>query len=219
MNTTEKMTKHSEIHLSARQRKTLNELAQFIDERGFPPTVEELSQRLQMTRAIVQGCLDKLIQKGILRKEHGKARGLEIVRAHQTTSIQMVTVPILGNVPAGLPISSEEFHAGRVMVASSVVGNADCFALNVVGDSMCDAKICDGDVIIVRKQALAENGDIVVASIDGEVTVKRLSINDGSIRLLPENSRFAPIEVGSNTELRVLGKVIMTGRTRGTQNE
>lgn len=207
----------NEAHLTTTQRKTLRELTRFIDERGLPPTVEELAQRLQMTRAIVQGCLDKLIQKGHLRKTHGKARGLELVRAPQTTSFRMVTVPLLGSAPAGLPINTDECRSGEVFVSANIVGNEECFALSIVGDSMQGAEIFDGDIIIVRKQPLAEHGDIVVASIDGEVTVKRLAIKEGRIRLLPENSQFAPIEIGANTELRVMGKVIASGRSSARQ--
>ena len=164
MSQSETMATPNEAHLTITQRKTLSELTRFIDERGLPPTVEELAQRLQMTRAIVQGCLDKLIQKGHLRKIHGKARGLELVRAPQTTSFRMATVPLVGSAPAGLPINTEECRSGEVFVSANIVGNEECFALSIVGDSMQGLEIFDGDIIIVRKQPLAEHGDIVVAS-------------------------------------------------------
>ncbi len=198
--------------LSPSQEKTLRTLQKFIDENGYPPTVEELASRLRLTKASVHGSLDKLIQKGYLKRAQGKARGLEILRTAQASIIDVVGVPILGDVPAGIPISPQESLAGQVFVESSVVGNDVCFALNVVGESMRDAEIRDGDLLIVRKQQLAEHRDIVVASVDGEVTVKRLSIKDGRVRLLPENKEFKAIEIGPNTDLRILGRVIATRR-------
>ncbi|MGV3483336.1 MAG: transcriptional repressor LexA [Planctomycetaceae bacterium] len=198
--------------LSPSQEKTLRALQKFIDENGYPPTVDELASRLRLTKASVHGSLDKLIQKGYLKRAPGKARSIEILRTPQASVIDVVGVPILGDVPAGTPISPQESHAGQIYIESSIVGNDVCFALSVIGDSMRDAEIRDGDVLIVRKQQLAEHHDIVVASVDGEVTVKRLSIKEGRVRLLPENREFKPIEIGPDVELRILGRVIATRR-------
>jgi repressor LexA len=120
----------------------------------------------------------------------------------------MVSVPLVGVVKAGPAMLAEENCLGEVMVSSATVGRGSCFALQIDGNSMKNADMQDGDFVIVRRQQLAENGDIVVALIDDEATVKRLSIEDGKIRLLPENRRYRPIEVSPDCDFRLLGKVI-----------
>lgn len=198
--------------LTTAQQKTLREIQKFIDAKGYPPTVDELAKKMKLTKATVHGSLERLMQKGFLRRTQGKARSIEIVRTVATSVIDVVAVPLLGDVPAGVPISVQEHRNGHVFVQASVVGNEPCFALNVVGDSMIGADIRDGDILIVRQQQLAEHGEIVVASLDDEVTVKRLAIKDGRVRLLPENDDFDPIEVTVDNELRILGRVIATRR-------
>ena len=173
----------------------MRELQIFIGKHGYPPTVDELAKRLKLTKASVHGSLDRLIQKGFIRRTHGKARSIEIMRTPMASVIDVVPVPLLGDVPAGIPISLDEQSNGNVYVQADVVGTDPCFALNVVGDSMLGADIRSGDVVIVRQQPLAENGEIIVASVDGEVTVKRLSIKEGHVRLLPENKDFKPINI------------------------
>ncbi len=198
--------------LTKTQQKTLREIQKFIDQSGFPPTVDELADRLKLTKATVHGSIDRLIQKGFLRRTPGKARSIEIRRSATASVIDMVAIPLLGDVPAGVPTNAEEQHAGQILVQASVVGRDPCFALRVVGDSMCGADIRSGDLVIVRQQPLAEHGDIVVASLDGELTVKRLAIQKGHIRLMPENQDFEPLEVSHDHDLRILGRVIATHR-------
>lgn len=198
--------------LTKQQHKTLSEIQKFIDSNGYPPTVDELATKMKLTKATVHGSLDRLIQKGFLRRTHGKARSIEIVRQQMAKVIDVVAIPLLGDVPAGIPIYPQENHCGFVYVQASIVGKEPCFALNVVGDSMLGADIRNGDVVIVRQQQLAEHGEIVVASFDGEVTVKRLSIQKGRVQLLPENDEYDPIEVKVDNDLRILGRVIATRR-------
>lgn len=194
------------------QMRTFRAIKKHLDEHGYPPTVSELSEQLSRTKAAIHANLDSLIQKGFVRRTIGKARSLEIVRSPHTTVIDVVAIPLLGSVPAGVPIATEEQREGEVFVSASIVGKEPCFALNVTGDSMMDADILNGDTLIVRQQPLAAHGEVVVASVDGEVTVKRLSMIAGMIRLLPENKRFQAIEVGRATDFRILGKVIATRR-------
>jgi repressor LexA len=201
-----------ENELTRPQLKTLREIQKFIELAGYPPTVEELSKRLRLTKATVHGSLDRLMQKGYVRRTPNKARSLEIVRRLAASVIDVVAVPLLGDVPAGVPVSLEEHQSGVIYVEANVTGREPCFALNVVGDSMVGADIRDRDIVIVRQQPLAEHGEIVVAAIDGEVTVKRLAINEGRIRLLPENSKYKPIDVQADGDLRILGRVIATRR-------
>lgn len=198
--------------LTKSQQKTLREIQKFIDQRGFPPTVEELAQRLKLTKATVHGSIDRLIQKGFLRRTHGKARSIEVVRVQTASVIDVVAIPLVGDVPAGIPLNTDEQHLGQILVEASIVGREPSFALRVIGDSMQGADIRNGDVVIVRQQPLAEHGDIVVASVDGEITVKRLAIQKGRIRLMPENDEFEPLEVSHEHDLRILGRVIATRR-------
>lgn len=198
--------------LSAVQRKMLAELQAFIAKHGYPPTVGELAEKLKRTKASIHGTLDKLITKGFIRRTHGKARSIEIIRTPRANVIDVVAVPMLGNIPAGAPISTEESRSDAIYVQADVVGDAPCFALSVTGDSMEGADILAGDIVVVRQQPLAEHGEIVVASIDGEVTLKRLSIREGNIRLMPENKNYQPIEITPECELKILGRVIATRR-------
>ena len=198
--------------LSTEERDTLAALQSLTEEHGYPPTVDELAEQLGLRVSVAHRCLNRLIEEGFVRKKPNKARSLEILRTPLAQVIGMVSIPLLGVVPAGVPICVEEEHDENIDVQASVVGSARCFALNVVGHSMRDADICDKDILIVRQQPLAEDGDIVVASVDGEVTVKRLSMSEGVVRLLPANDDFQPIEIEPKTDLRVLGKVIATRR-------
>ena len=194
------------------QLRTYRAIKRHLDEHGYPPTVGELAQLLSKTKATIHANLDLLIQKGFIRRTVGKARSLEIIRSPHTKVLDVVAIPLLGHVPAGVPIATDELREGDVFVSASVVGSDACFALNVTGDSMTDADILNGDTLIVKQQPLATHGDIVVASVDGEVTVKRLSMINGTIRLLPENKRFQAIDVSPTNDFRILGKVIATRR-------
>jgi repressor LexA len=194
------------------QLKIYRAIKRFMEEHGYPPTVGELSESQSRTKASIHAVLNSLIQKGFIRRSVGKARSLELLRMPQATVIDVIAIPRLGSVPAGNPITAEENRAGEVFVEASIVGKDRCFALEVTGSSMIGADILDGDTLIVRLQPLAESGDIVVASVDGEVTVKRLSMMAGVIRLLPENKTFKPIEVSNASDFRILGKVIATRR-------
>jgi repressor LexA len=126
--------------------------------------------------------------------------------------VVLVSVPIVGRVAAGQPIMAEENIVGEVLVENTVVGGEPCFALCVAGQSMVNAGIADKDIVIVRRQIIAENGDIVVALIGGEATVKRLSIQGPRVELRPENPKFKPIVVGTDDDLRILGKVVAVRR-------
>lgn len=194
------------------QLKIYRAIKRFMEEHGYPPTVGELSESQSRTKASIHAVLNSLMQKGFIRRSVGKARSLEILRMPQATVIGVIAIPRLGSVPAGNPITAEENRAGEVFVEASIAGKDPCFALDVTGSSMIGADILDGDTLIVRHQPLAESGDIVVASVDGEVTVKRLSMMAGVIRLLPENKTFKPIEVSNASDFRILGKVIATRR-------
>ena len=146
-----------------------------------------------------------MIRKGFLQKEPGVARGIRL--AHRTESID---VPILGAIPAGRPLEAIESGLGYVSIPARWRG--ELYALRVTGESMINAGIFDGDFVIVHKDAHIQNGDIVVAMIDGEATVKYLERKSSGVRLLPANPRYSPIEVPPESNNTVQGKVVSVQR-------
>ncbi len=203
--------------LTDTQRRVLGEVRDFILEHGFPPTVQELGRRLGIAAATAHEQLGQLVRKGFIRREPRKARGLTLLREPEEEPAELVAIPLLGAVPAGAPLLAEENILGEVMVERRLVASGRHFALRVRGESMRDAGICDGDVVIVRQQPIAQSGDIVVACLGGdEATVKRLSIREHQIELKPANPEFEPIPIGPDDDLRILGKVVAV-RRQGTQ--
>jgi repressor LexA len=194
------------------QRRTLSAIRAFVAKRGFPPTMEEIGQLLGVAGATAHEQVTQLVRKGFLRREPRKARSLEIVRALEPQVSSLVVVPILGTVAAGRPLFAAENILGELLVEDQVVRGGRCFALQVRGDSMVRAGIRDGDYVVARQQPVAEDGDIVVALLADEATVKRLHISDERIELRPENPRLRPIPVGPDDDLRIQGKVIAVRR-------
>lgn len=190
------------------QRRTLSEVRAFIARHKFPPTVQELADILGISTASAHAQMVQLVRKGYLKREARKARGLSIVRELSDTPMDLVPVPLVGTVVAGHPVLAEENIVGEVLVEGHLARTGRCFALRVSGDSMVNAGIADRDVIIVRQQPIAEGGDIVIALLNGEATVKRLVIRADRIELRPENQTFHPTVIAPEDELRILGKVI-----------
>ncbi len=189
------------------------EILRFIEselaQEGSPPTLRAICEHFGF-RAIgtVQDHLRALIQKGYLEKEPGKARGIKLSKQRWAAS---ANVPIFGTVPAGSPQEAFEENLGAVPFPSHLAQKGELFALRVSGESMRDAGIHDGDLVIARKELDPKHGEIVVALVEGQVTVKRLEKQRGSVRLLPENPDFEPIEVRSNEDC-IQGKVISVQR-------
>lgn len=190
------------------QRKTLKELRDFIASRKYPPTMSELGERLGVAAASAHQLVKQLERKGYVTREARKARSLSVVRDPEDRPEKLVPVPLVGTVAAGPALLAEENHLGDVLIDQSIAGRGRCFALRINGDSMTGAGMKNGDVIIVRQQPVAESGEIVVALLDDEATVKRLFIQGDRIELLAENRRYKPIEIGADTEFRIVGKVV-----------
>lgn len=178
----------------------------FIDEHGMSPTVQELGAILGIRAPSVHEQIAALIEKGLVRRIPRKARSLEIVEPPPPV-LELVSVPIIGAVAAGRPILAVENQIGEVLVEARVA-RGSCFALQVKGDSMIDARIGDGDLVIVRRQPVAENGDIVVALLGEDTTVKRLYVSENLVELRPANPAYQPIRVDPEDDLRILGKVL-----------
>lgn len=193
-------------HLTPKQAEVLAIIETEISQSGRPPTFRDIAKQCGYDAVgTVQDHIRALIRKGFLHKEPGVARGIRL--NHRSQSID---IPILGAVPAGRPIEAIESAMGYVSIPAKWRG--DLYALRVTGESMIEAGILDGDFVIVHKQAEARHGDIVVAMIDGEATVKRFEKRGGSVRLLPANPKFSPIELSAESNNVIQGKVVSVQR-------
>lgn len=193
--------------LKQREQDILNYLIEKIRENGFPPTVRDICADLGIkSTSTVQHSMEILEQEGFIRKLAGKRRAFDIVwekvgikRTDESERTDVVNVPVVGRVAAGTPILSEQNIEGNFPVPSQYVGRGNNFMLTVHGESMIEAGIMDGDYILVQEQKTAENGQIVVAMIEGdyeaESTVKTFYKENGHIRLQPQNSSMKPIIV------------------------
>jgi repressor LexA len=193
--------------LTDKQRRILEFIESMVLEHGSSPTIREIGKRFGISSTNgVRTHLAALIKKGYLKKSDYISRGLELTRRFGSG---IGRVPLVGAVPAGQPIDAVENIESEIIVDLSFVPKGDSFSLRVTGDSMIGAGINDGDVVIVKKQAVAEKGDIVVAVIEGEATVKRYLPEGRRIRLQPENPDFEPIIVTKKSgEFRIAGKVV-----------
>lgn len=198
--------KSTDTPLSAKQLAVLECIREEFALSGRPPTYREIARSLGYDAVgTVQDHIRTLIRKGFLEKEEGVSRGFRLSYQRGTNEI-----PVLGRVPAGHPIEAIQEVQGSIAVPSHLRG--ELFGLRVTGESMIEAGILDGDLVVVRKQSHAENGDVVVAMIDGEATVKYLEKKAGRVRLLPANPRFQPIDVPANASNLIQGKVVSIQR-------
>lgn len=195
--------------ISDRQKQIYQYIKRTVHEKGYPPSVREIGNAVGLqSSSTVHGHLAKLEDKGYIRRDPTKPRAIEIVQTENQAYTPVIQVPVLGKVTAGLPITAVEnvdeyFPLPEHFTANH---NSEIFLLNVAGDSMIDAGIFDGDRVIVRKQNIAHNGDIIVAMTEeDEATVKRFYKEKGYYRLQPENTALEPIYLDSVT---VLGKVV-----------
>lgn len=204
--------------LTKRQEQTLDFIRRCIEERGYPPTLREIGEHMGIRSTNgVNDHLRALERKGYLRREDMKSRALQLVEqalpktAGSANDDAMVEIQVLGRVAAGLPLLAEEQVIDSVRVDRMMVrGGRDVFGLRVSGDSMIEAGILNGDYIFVRKQSTADRGDIVVALIGDEATVKYYFPEKDYVAFKPANSQMAPILVRA-TDFKptmLLGKVI-----------
>ena len=179
-----------------------------VTEDGYVPSVREICKAVGLSSpATVHYHLNQLCEEGLISKEPNKKRVIRL--ANQQAGGSFVKVPIVGRVTAGLPILAQECIEDYIQVPSDQIRGRETFALTVRGDSMINAGILDGDIIIVLRTPVAEDGQIVVALLGDEATVKRFYRDGRKIRLQPENDAYAPIYAD---EVRILGKVIALHR-------
>jgi repressor LexA len=207
--------------LTQRQRRVLEVIRDSIERRGYPPSVREIGEAVGLSSASsVAHQLSVLQKKGWLRRDPNRPRALDVRlpgdsvhaapaqlsgRSDETSMPTPTYVPLVGRIAAGGPVLAEQALEDVFPLPRELVGEGNLFMLKVVGDSMVEAAICDGDWVVVRQQPNAENGEIVAAMIDGEATVKTYKRRDGHVWLMPHNPAFEPIPGDDAT---VLGRVV-----------
>ena len=215
--------------LTPRQQRVLAHIKDSIEKRGYPPSMREIGQAVGLTStSSVAHQLRTLEEKGYLKRDPNRPRALEVFlpevmaarramssvedpdnQGYDETGVGdaapiPTNVPVVGRIAAGGPILAEERIEDVFPLPRQLVGDGQLFLLEVTGDSMIDAAICDGDYVVIRQQPTAENGEVVAAMIEGEATVKTFQRKDGKVWLLPHNPAFEPIDGDHAT---VLGKV------------
>lgn len=207
--------------LTSRQRLVLETIRASVDRRGYPPSMREIGEAVGLTSpSSVAHQLTTLERKGFLRRDPNRPRAIEVMLpGERAMALEAGTdetgaaetrpvpsyVPLVGRIAAGGPILAEQAVEEVFPLPRQLVGDGTLFLLKVVGDSMVEAAICDGDWVVVRQQPVAENGDIVAAMLDGEATVKTFKRRGRSIWLLPHNAAYEPIPGDDAT---VLGRVV-----------
>lgn len=210
------MAKRDPNTINKRERAILDYIEKQSQINGYPPSVREIGKAVGLkSTATVHGYLAKLEEKGYIKKESQKGRTLKLLKGSSGkattesrkdfyTGREMVDVPVIGKITAGAPILAVENITDTFPIPIDFVGNSESFMLTVRGESMIEAGILDGDYILVKKQNVANNGEIVVALIEDEATVKTFYKEKDYIRLQPENSTMDPIIV---PDCKILGKV------------
>lgn len=192
--------------LTSRQRKIIDFIQTTVRLRGYPPTVREIGEAVGLTSSSsVHSQLRTLEGKGLIHRDPSKPRAIGLA---ERPDVEAVAVPLVGRIAAGSPVLAAENTEDYLAVPPGFASESDHFALHVTGDSMIGAGIMDGDIVVVRRQDDAQDGDIVAALLPGpaedEATVKRLRKQSGRVMLVPENPAMTPIEMSEGS---ILGKV------------
>jgi len=203
--------------LTDRQEDILTFIKQFTLDCGFPPTLREIGKNFQISSTFgVKRHLEALVKKGFINIESNASRGISLVKKNTDDTFEetwkdesvFLKIPVIGRVAAGIPISAIENHEGSLVLDPSFLRKAEnAFALRVKGDSMINAGINDKDLVIVSPDEQAKNGDIVVAMLNDEATVKKFEMINNKIRLIAENDNYKPIEVNNRDNFNLVGKV------------
>ncbi len=201
--------------LTTRQEDILNFIRDYIEFNGYPPSYREIGENFNISSTFgVKRHLDALIKKGFLKSEGNMSRALSLTPLSQTkpqsrAAIELVELPIVGRVAAGYPILAEENIEGTISIQSNLIKNkAESFGLKVRGDSMIEAGIFENDIVIINPQRDARNGEIVVAMLQDEATLKRYEKQGDIVYLKPENKNYNIIEVKDREDFSIIGRVL-----------
>lgn len=210
--------------LTDRQRRILDTIRESVELRGYPPSMREIGEAVGLaSSSSVKHQLSALETKGYLRRDPNRPRAIEVVLPDEVaeplepthspgapdTNEHLSMVPLVGRIAAGGPVLADQEVEDVFALPKQLTGDGELFMLNVTGDSMIDAAICDGDWVVVRRQNTADNGDIVAALLDDEATVKTFRRKDGQVWLMPHNPAYTPID---GTHARIMGKVVSVMR-------
>jgi repressor LexA len=198
--------------LTEKQELILNFIRDYRDQNGYPPTLREIGIQFSIASTFgVKRHLDALVKKGFIIIESNASRGIKFVKNQEEEDnlAGIRRIPVIGRVAAGTPILAMENIEGSIVIDPQLTGKSgNCFALKVKGDSMINAGIFEGDLVIVSPQNNALNNEIIVARIEDEVTVKRFELKNKRAHLMPENDTYKPIDVTDKESFSVVGKVI-----------
>lgn len=196
--------------ITPRQKEILDFIQDYVDFNGYPPTYREIGKKFNIVSTFgVKRHIDALVKKGYLNTESHTSRTLSLVVNNSPIKSSIIEIPIVGRVAAGSPLLAEENIEGSLSFDKSLIGNrTECFGLKVRGDSMINAGILEGDLVIIQPQKEAQNGDIIIALLRDEATMKRFVLEDGKIYLVPENENYDPIVVENLEEFSIIGKVV-----------
>jgi repressor LexA len=201
------------MDLTKRQQEIIDFIKRYGAQHGYPPTVRDIGKAVGLaSSSTVHQHLANLEQIGLLRRDPSKPRALELMGRSDSARPRMVGLPVIGTVAAGTPTLAEENVEDYVEVPQAAGGEDGTFLLRVRGESMRDAAIIEGDLVVVHSQETAANGDIVVAMVGEEATVKRYFRETDHVRLQPENAEMAPI---LSRDVRILGRVVGVMRALG----
>lgn len=208
----------SPTEITDRQQQILDFILETVQRRGYPPSVREIGEAVGLSSpSTVHSHLSALVESGHLRRDASKPRAIEVMDAGHDGELRRAPVrdvPLVGRIAAGSPILAEEDIEEIFPLPTELVGKEPVFMLRVQGDSMIDAGIFDGDLVVIRRQPEALNGEIVAALIDGEeATVKRFKRDGDRVLLIAENPAYEPIVLTQGVE--IIGKVVAVLRTVG----
>lgn len=204
------------LKITERQKEIFEFIKEFVQTNGFPPTYREIGKNFSISSTFgVKRHIDALVKKGYLNIESNSSRSISISSEHRdenqnnSDNANISSVPLVGRVAAGYPILAEENIEDHIKVGSDIISNKQgCFALKVRGDSMINAGILEGDIVIVYPQKIANQNDIIVALLGDEATLKRLIKVQNRLCLMPENNNYPLIEVNNREDFQIVGKVV-----------
>lgn len=197
--------------ITDRQKEILDFIQDYVDFNGYPPTYREIGKQFNIASTFgVKRHIDALVKKGFLNNTNNSSRTLSlVVNNNPLQKGPVVEIPVVGRVAAGQPILAQENIEGTFSIDKSFLGSHNqCFGLKVRGDSMINAGILEGDLVIIQPQKEAVNGEIVVALIGDEATMKRYVVEENKIFLVPENEKYEAIVIENDEDFSIIGKVI-----------
>jgi len=195
--------------LTEKQGKIIKFIRGYIEKNTYPPSYDEIAQSFKIKKPSVFDHLNAIQKKGYIRKRTYRARTIELTEKFAVAKQDYLSIPILGKISAGIPLLAIENIEGHLKVDRSMFKNINSFALRVKGESMIEAGVGDGDVVIINMQPAVDENEIAAVLIDDEVTLKYYQANANAIKLMPANPKFKPIVIKRGTkEVRILGKAV-----------